>query len=260
MKLKNILSLLVIIYSISCFSQLSGYMGKRFTIGYSNYFFPALVGANATSKEISMNTTHCINVEYVIHNKINFCVGMQFFKTGVLKKSYEYKYLNNQNYYSYEATGSAIYKGNKKPMELNTTNIMLGFKFFKSGFIAPVGKYQKLDVIVLLDKLIYSKDAFVDESRDKGSKNVTLGIGTYDYTTLSIGYTVGRQRVLFNSIILDTGVRFGISPNGIFDSTFGNLGGDYNKSFEEELKQTVNYRIMGAQLFNVHIGIGFLPF
>ena len=93
MKLKLIVFFTIVSYG--CYSQVAGYLGKRFSIGYSNYFMVAGLGpvANAPSKdELSgLNSTHCLNLEYTIQNRTNFCISFQTLKTGVYPtKTYIY--------------------------------------------------------------------------------------------------------------------------------------------------------------------------
>lgn len=225
MKNKIVVSLLLI--SCSVFSQLPGYLGKRLTIGYANYLSPSLFfpSANSTDRfELGLNTTHCINAEYVIKKRTEFCVSAEFFKTGFFRNNYNYQ--------------------DDTPSQLECVNLSLGFKFFRPGFIAPVGKYQKLEAVIISNKA-YN--------------------GRFESRSFAIALTFGRQRVFFNSIIVDTGFRLGVSTNALFNIIIYDVL-DFNSpnattvNYDSELKQDINYRLFGAQLFNFHIGLGFLAF
>jgi hypothetical protein len=253
----SIFSQFIFLYSSA---QVPGYMGKRFSLEYSNYFSPSLLNPTASVSEqgsLGLNTTHCVNAEYSIKMRTNFCLGVQFFKTGVHAGSnYTATYYDN----GYSNTNNVDYKPSSDlPMQLKTTNISLGFKFFRPGFIAPIGKYQKLEFIFLLDKVSYERSAFYLHTSPPS--RINLGAGEYDFKSAAIALTFGRQRVLFNSIIIDSGFRFGVSTNAVFSFIKDDLLDDsYGLPFEDQLKTKVNQRIFAAQLFSFHLGIGFLAF
>jgi len=270
MKYKNIILLLSISCSYSLFGQLAGYMGKRFSIGYSNYMSPAFFSAGSNSYDgFRLNATHCINIEYVRKNKRMLCASFQFLKTGI--NNTDFYYLSSSSGSLYPEYSVAKYKASdKKPIQLTSTNFSIGFKFFRSGFIAPVGKYTKLDFILLVEKIKFQKNAFGNDPAT--SAPIAIGSGVYEYNSFAIALTIGRQRC-FDKIIIDTGIRFGIVPFPIlkeisseinpFDSQSPNTGARYNYN---QYSNTINMeedktaRIMGAQLINFHIGIGFIAF
>ena len=263
--MKHKITISILLFSVLAYAQVPGYMGKRMVVGYSNYMSPSLLypTANSTeSYELGINTTHCINVEYSIKKRTNFCFGVQFFKTGLQRETgFEYNQYDPIYGYSYYGTAN-YYARDKKPMELKTTNISFGFKFFNHGSIAPVGKYQKLEFLLLFDKVKYDRTAFYMGSPIPENKIIgTIGRGEYDFKSFAIALTLGKQRVLFDAITLDTGVRFGISPNAVLNFISDDMFSNYsNSTFENQLKINMNSRILTSQLVNFHIGIGFLAF
>lgn len=260
MKQISIVITLLVALNLNSYAQVPGYMGKRLSIGYSNYLSPSLLNPSATKDrgDLGLNTTHCINLEYTIKKRTDFCFGIQFSKTGMSREiGFTHEGYDNNGYkYVYNSSYSPV---SKMSMQLSTTNICLGFKFFSQGYIAPVGKYKKLDFILLLNKVSYERGGFRNDSPP--AEYVTLGTGANDFRAFAIALTFGRQRVLFNTLLIDTGFRVGISPN-IFISYIKNdvINDQYNLFFEDQLKESVNQRIFAAQLVNFHIGIGFLAF
>ena len=213
--MKNKIVVFLLLISCSVFSQVPGYLGKRFSIGYSNNLFPSLFypSANSTDRyELGVNTTHCIDIEYAIKKRTTFCFSVDFYKTGMAREGgYGYSYNGAYDY------GSAVYRsGDGTPIQLRTTNFSLGFKFFRPGFIAPVGKYQKLEFILLSNKITYDRNSFYDQYYSPGNNLSSFGTGEYDFKSFAIALTFGRQRVLFNSVIIDTGFRLGVSTNAVF--------------------------------------------
>ncbi len=262
--MKNKFLFLSLFCSLASLAQTTvpGYLGKRFSIGYSNYMSPALFQPNANSTDpdggVGFNTVHSIDLEYSIKKRTNFCASVQFYKTGLKTKDYYYSVTDPNSSETYESY--VIYKSSDHtPIMLKTTNISLGFKFFRKGFIAPVGKYQRIDFVLMLDKVAYQRNAFYDDGARVASP---IGTGDYDFRSFAFAYTLGRQRVIANKIILDAGIRFAICPNYLLNFIKNDVFGDYEDRlpFETALKSEVNQRLIGAQLINLHIGISFLAF
>lgn len=243
------------------YSQVAGYMGKRVALGYSNYFMLAGLGPTYESRDVGFNTTHCFNAEVSIKKRTNLCLSFQMMKTGVDDhQNFEYNTIdqfgNSQNYtYRYSSA---------KPMKLVSNNVSIGFKFFGRAYIAPVGKYKKLELLLLLNDLTYDKTAFT------GTDNSTygtvpparsIGTGNYNYKTIAIAYTIGRQRVIADRIVLDFGTRIGIVPAGLIPLTDDLYISLINDQSPENLFKFDTYaRQLRFQLINFHIGIGFLAF
>lgn len=266
--LKKLLFILLI-QSTLVNAQVAGYMGKRLSLGYSNYFSPSLLGRSANSTEDftpGINSTHCVNLEYTLKKKTNFCIGVQFSKMGVIKQSYNYTYtyVDPWNGSSYLMGGTAYYMpSNRLPMQLKTTNISFGFKFFRSGYIAPLGKYNKLEFVVFMNNVTYDRSAFyTSNSRTPEHKITTsMGNGNYDFNSFAVALTFGKQRILFDRIIVDTGIRFALSPNAVVNYMVNDFfGEEYNQTIEDQIKTNTNTRIFTSQVFNFHIGLGFLAF
>ncbi len=265
--MKGKLLIFFFVLNYTCMSQVSGYMGKRFIIGYSNYFMVASQGltANASSTDnfSGVNTTHCLNLEYVIKNKTNFCVSVQTLKTGVYTSKTFSGYTvdefgdNQYYYYSYDPKPFI-------PMQLQNVNVGLGFKFYKQGMLAPIGKYKKLELLLMFSHLTYDRNAFTYYYNSSTGLNGVGGTGDYQFNTFAITFTMGRSRVLFDKIVLDYGLRLGITPAGIF--AYLNSDGDFSFknngeiTFEQSMKQEVNKRLFRDQLINLHIGLSFLAF
>ena len=117
-----------------------------------------------------------------------------------------------------------------------------------------------MEVVVLLEKVNYDYTNFAhpDPNTSEAFLKGTLGTGQYSYKNIAFAYTFGKQRVFYDKIILDYGVRFAYSPalNIITLSS-----GDSNSvSVYNYFKRSSNLRIAYEQLFNIHLGIGFLAF
>jgi hypothetical protein len=251
MKQRILFFLLAISFSSN--AQVSGYLGKRFTAGYDNYFFVTFAGPTnnnsnrTTSSVISLlgiNTVHCVNFEYVIKNRTAICFTLQHFKTGV-------------DYRIHGHYDRAYYTGDmKQPASLNSNNIGVGFKFFRKGYVAPVGKYIKIEFLLLFYKLKYNKDSFELKQNNDFIK-VPEGTGEYDFSNYSVSCTFGKQRILGNKIVLDYGIRIGLKPGfAFFYMQDGNEGNPTKGTWNYDAQ----YRVLRQQFFNFHLGLGFLVF
>lgn len=255
--------------SVSASSQVSGYLGKRLMIGYSNYLAPALYGpganADASSGTIGLNTTHCANLDFVIKTRTVLCLSLQKSNTGVVPSNLTeeiYDGFNTYNFVTYYYSPKPY-----KPMQLSSTNIALGFKFFQSGTIAPVGKYKKLELLFMMNKLTYSNTAFQYYDTYNSSAGLTskkIGKGVYTYKTLAIAYTMGRSRVLFDRVVLDYGLRIGVVPEPIITFVLNDFFDDGSSSSTtllnvgEHYRKDVKGRLFRSQLLNLHIGLSLL--
>ncbi len=261
--------LLLCLSSGYSFAQVSGYLGKRFSIGYSNYFMAAGFGpvANAESNEFltGINSTHCVNMEYTIAKRINFCLSLQTLKTGVNPTKNYQKQISSPDYLP---PLTLTYSPKPYlPMQLRTINIGLGCKFFHFGTLAPIGKYNKLEFLLFLSHLTYDPNNSFQSSASGQSVYTPLNgdAGDYQFKSFALAYTVGRSRVFWDKIVLDYGLRLAIS-NGIFTYMGNALWDDTGNSsygstdITKAMRQDVNKRIFREQLVNFHIGISFLAF
>lgn len=259
--MKNRIAILFVLIAFSGFAQkVPGYLGKRFSIGYAANCSPALLNPNANGDDIGLNLTHELNLEFTIKRRTNLCLMYQFFNTGVGSPSVT---VQGQDPYGYYAEYKYIYRGTK-PFQLHTTCYGIGFKFFRKGTLAPVGKYGKLDLILYFSDLTYEKSNFVKNDVYNGTRELdqSVGSGEYNYKTFGLAYTLGSQRILFNCLVLDYGVRVAVLPAGAltFLAEREELISDTSSDYFSGCRRQTNYRLFGHQFLNVHIGLGFLAF
>ncbi len=245
-----------------------GYMGKHLSLGYSNYFFPSIIGptanAKSTNNSFGINTTHCFNLEYTIMNRTNFCLTFQKSKTGVnpsglTEEFYEPAAFTYQfHVYTYRPEPYL-------PMQMTSTNFGAGFKFFKSGSLAPIGKYYKLELLVMFNQLKYDKNAFeyYDTKTSSSGLYGTVGKGEYKVNSFAIAYSLGRSRVMFDRLLLDCGLRFGVTPVRVISFLIDDFTSDGNNSSfnpEKTFSKDAQNRLFRFQAINFHVGLGFLAF
>jgi hypothetical protein len=261
----------VLFLSISSIAQVPGYLGKRFSVGYSNYFFPRLtlispslnlVDEDKVSTKKKFNSTHCLDLDYVLTPWVSICLGGQFSKMEMVKQASKF-YV--------ERVGDVHYlPSSHQEMQLNTTNLSLAFKFFKERYMNPFGKYRKLEIMIMMNKLKMDENGFFAEmNTQKGLELAPYAVAgdTYKFKSLILAYTIGRQRILFDKLMLDWGIRFGVNYSYISKSVnplemmlAERRGVSDEYTIEKELKEQAIARTMGAQFVNAHVCLRFLAF
>lgn len=255
-RIKRSITLLFICVTQFAMAQVPGYMGKKMVVGYDIYMSPTVAPTYKKQDGIGLNNTQCLNFDYTIKQRVNACVSLQYSKMGVTS-NYGYSYVYNSQYYG-PSNGIAYYRPTDNlPMQMKTYNLSLGFKLFSRNSIAPVGKYIKAEAIVLMNKLTYDPNAFYGSSSGTGEQ-ITLGTGSYSGKRYSLAFTVGRQHILFNKIVLDMGTRVGLFMGGLVG--YLDLQDRSDKTLDEALRIDSGKRLLSNQFINFHIGIGFLAF
>lgn len=249
-------------------AQVSGYMGKRFVIGYSNYFMLGLRGPGPNNSgpmdesSFTINNAHCLNLEFAHKQRKMICLSAQFIRTGIAyDRGGHDNFINGASYREYPYPEGVRYGGSySKPALLTSKNISLGIKYFKSGLIAPVGRYRKLEILMLFETIKYDYRNFYKQvdSEPVNDTLYTLGKGEYKYKNIAIVYTIGKQRILKDKFVLDYGIRFAWSPALNIVTLTGGI--DDSPNIETYYRRQSNLRIAKEQIVNIHIGIGFLAF
>jgi hypothetical protein len=250
-------------------SQPAGYMGKRFAISYSNYFFPGLRGPGpwnagpSDESSFTINRANCLNAEYVLNDKRMICISGQFINTGLAydRESRSEFFLTQHDAFPYP--DQYRYTGNfSKPASLHSRNLSVGIKTFRKGFIAPVGRYRKIEVVLLFEKLRYDYHNFGERDPNAVNENDYIkkdyGAGEYNFRNIAFAYSFGYGRVLADKFVLDYGIRFAYCPALNIVNALSE--GEFTTSAESYFRHESNLRIAKEQLINLHIGIGFLAF
>ena len=122
------------------------------SIVYVVDLLPSVFGPSAKTIETpSLNITHCFNIEYIIKKRTIVCLSEQYFKTGI-SQTPENTLPQSAEYIGNSKMPLAIIKG---------LNSSLGFKFFHSNYIAPVGKYSKIEVLGSFYTVSYDNTKFM---------------------------------------------------------------------------------------------------
>lgn len=247
-------TLVIFLFSVSILvnAQVPGYLGKRCSLTYSVWAHPAIkefsdiFGTNNPNDDLSLNLTQAIALDYIVTKRGALCIGFQYAYLGM-------------GYDDYDSSNEYVYKGKDKfPARLISRGLSLGYKLFPKARIAPVGSYIKWDIVGIFNTLKYSTDGvsqnvFVQSTgwgSTSGYKLVPIAKQTVTKNSwgFSGAFSLGRQRVYADRIIIETGVRFAIAVAGEPIAT------GYGSQFR------VTDRVFYNQLVNLRLGIGFLAF
>ncbi len=258
---KSLFYLLVLLqFNIAAQDLSPGYMGKHAIVSYSNYFFPAFIGPSKDKTYISgykttLNSAHCLNLEYILGKNKSIQFSVQRINTGI-----DYSY--GIDIYQYDSKVTA-----GKPANLKSYNFGLGLKFYGFGKFAPVGVYSKIELLYMHYIVTYNKNAYhyteaIFYPTTTYIEHIGLGKGEYQYNTVAAAYTLGKQRILFDKLVLDYGIRFGVTPD-LFRTFFSSLTDETeidDTKIDQVFWRESEFRLLRQQTFNFHLGIGFLAF
>ena len=281
---KALLYLFLIAAPAAAFAQAPGYMGKKVTVIYNNYFSPALQYPNykGNSGILSFNSRHSFGVDYVRARKRVIGFAVQTLRTrkefegngsGTYIEEYQYSYTVAPNGTKTE-TGkyptSVFVEPGGGDITIKNTNFSLYWKFFGKKYIAPWGNYHRIDLVLMKYKL---KDNFIQGASytvqdyyyyqatgnsEYKNRVVQLPVPASDsrsYSSFMFAYGIGKQRILFDNVIIDLGAQLGL----MFGAAGANNRIHYGTG-SETFKANMQKRINNASWFNINLGIGYLAY
>jgi hypothetical protein len=250
-------------------AQISGYMGKRFSIGYGGNIGYAMFNRNASGSNVfgsntdvdypdrifSFNYKHQAQMEFIVNSSsvlgIQGSYGITQFKPfhqgeGYYYRKYGYDPNHSQNYYTDEFydTGDIYAK-----MKLYTFGVY--FKSFTSK-IAQVGKYNAFKLSMFWYK--------PDLSNLKVSPYITPSYWDYKKSA-AFFFSRGISRIYFNRMIMDYNFEFGVPfliPKIMvsYDSNVITSQTEMKSRIEDRMAN----RLFGNFLFNVNMNVSLLAF
>lgn len=249
--MKKVIALLFIFYSISLTAQLTGYMGKRFSLGYTNLFSPKIGRAYGYESGLEMkgfNASHILDLNYIVHYRKAMCFSFSYLESkisnGIVGR-------DNLRYYNFSDA-----EHNAKSSSLGFS---LGIKLFKRSFLAPLGPYVRWDALLLLNTIKYKSYTYRYPHYNYYNNTNTTELqsfsgGELKSTAFGLAFGFGRQRVFDDKILVDIGLRGAIviSKNNDFNKMYSN--------YDNALNSLAFDRVFMQQFINLRLGIGFLAF
>jgi hypothetical protein len=227
------------------FGQNPGYQGRRVSLNYSFYTFNALNNPNefGHSGILSFNTSHYANIDIALRRKITLGLSFEYIHTG-------FKF---SDMYSVPTLGSDIYARVYSSSVGKMEAYSIGFypRFFFKGNIAPLGTYIKPEIDLIFYKVYPGNPVPTDPPPDCGDPVFS---NQSPYMAYAISLELGQNRILFNRLFIDYGLRLKVLP-GMWGLMQG--GSVSNKSY---LKEVPYSRLGALELFNIKVGLGVLLF
>ena len=233
-KLTLCLFFLFVFFGVS--GQTPGYMGKRFTVGYSNLLSPNFLNFAFDYKLNRAVLTHSLNVNYVISQQREMCISVRYSNRKIRTSSFD------------PAGGY-----NELPdfEKLSTIEYSLGFRRFNKAKFAPLGAYSKWDGQFMMCKMKYKDYLEYVSTGYASSTLVSQPGGSFNLKGFGFSYSRGRQRVFEHKYVVDFGIRGTLMV--IYSS-------DPLDNHESNLSSDVSGSLNLNPIFNAFIGIGFLAF
>jgi hypothetical protein len=157
---KGLLYLFLSITPAAAIAQAPGYMGKKLTVIYNNYFSPAIQYPNyqGNSGLLAFNSRHSLGVDYVRARKRVIGLAVQFLRTRKQLEGAGSQLVNDYQYFYTVSPSGVKTETGKVPTQayvdpgdgyitISNRNIALYWKFFGNKYIAPWGNYHRIDFV-----------------------------------------------------------------------------------------------------------------
>lgn len=243
--MKHLLFIVLLLLSILSCAQVPGYMGKRFILSFTNYAIPAFEYPMARRYGIGLCYTNVLSAEYLVTSRRAIGISAQYVRTGF---DYDNIYYNESDRY---------YKGDPEvPGIVNNLGIALSYKLYGKKRIAPLGNYLKMELLFTKYIVKYNSEEFYYRYYPNYYGNYKelksdAGSGIIAFNGAGVAASVGRQKIFFDKLVLDYGVRASIMIPFVYD---------FDTEIENRIRSTVGFRFFSHQFLNLKLGIGFLAF
>ena len=230
-------------------AQNPGYQGKKLSMNYSFYTINALRFPNEAGNTglLAFNAIHYANLDMAVSKKRSIGVSFQYLHTC-------FRYDNE-----YEIEYTSDWGGSEMTMQthshslgrVESYNIGIYPRFFFRGNISPLGTYLKLELLGINYK-VYPGNP-VPEDKPNGYQPPKFSHDV-SYWNIAFAFGIGQNRIFFNRMFLDYGLRFKIYPDMLSER---DVTAYTNKDY---LKKVPYARLASMELFNIKVGVGVLLF
>jgi len=235
-------------------AQHSGYLGKKFAIGYSGNLGVGLNYKELLTKPFSFQYTNKVGLQYYASNRIGFEASYLFDKFQLPSKY-------NFNFH-YKIQGSPVQTYIYQPEYLSD---LKGYSasviFYDKDYIAPVGTFTKLEII----RLDYSSSDKIQGTMSSLFIEANHKFGTSYYA--NIGF--GKNWILYDKFLLSFDVEIAVNTNiknakGIFLPKYSNShsSGDYISGNKYDIQifynSWVNEYLNNVMFVKYNFGIHYL--
>lgn len=256
--------LLCLLFAFAAAAQVPGYQGKKFSFGYTLGLAPSVRNPNNLGSAslpfgqgrgpvdkfiFSFNAIHNLSADLVLGRRFSICGAFVYYRTKIDASDVYYQVPYSNIYYPY------INYHFKELVQFSAMGFTAGMKFFGSKFIAPFGRYIKLEFSHQNVKAELA-DAVMVNANDP--QDVCQFSPDHWYTPYSaISLAMGKQRIIANKLVVDFGLK-GSLPLNRTTVAFG-AGNDYSNlsTFVTDMSL---YRANCLNYVSVYLGFNFLAF
>lgn len=241
---------IILLVSILCaqitVAQNPGYQGRRFSLNYNLNFFNALNNPNAAGQSgwFSFNTAHYGMLDATVSKRISLGVSFRYLRTAFkFDESFEVPVIEQYSMTSKNVTSSSI-------GVTESYSVGIYGRFFFRGNIAPLGTYWKPGIDLVFYKVYpgHPEPRFCESCAEPYFRNWS------PYKTLALSLELGQNRILFDRLFIDYGVRLALYP------FLGPSSQNTTVDNDTYLKVVPLKRIAAHDFFNVKLGVGVLLF
>jgi hypothetical protein len=233
------------------FAQIPGYQGMRFSLMYNIGVSPALRGALQNYYPV---LHHNVSAEYVVGRRKS--IGIRYCRTD-LKSNYEGQSAVFADNYQYDQT----YIGNKlssSSTKFNSNAISVYAKFFNGrGTLAPRGGYLIAGLSYFYSVAQVPNYATIDYTTVSTPARIDIYKKTRHDVGLMLG--IGTNVMVIRRLFVNVGFEFNI-PLNTLPWIIDYSGGGSFVEFNDEMKNIAVRNSLAANVMQLHVGLGFLPF
>ncbi|MES2763541.1 MAG: hypothetical protein V4677_15105 [Bacteroidota bacterium] len=273
---KYIYPIVLIFVCSTLFSQSTGYMGKRFVLGYGLNVSPAVFGATANNRTLignngsaetgvlAFNAIHEGFLEFAASSKWMISFSTRYYKTNYDNGRLIDNFNNTNNFSIIDDKPNGYYT-------LRGLTYTLYFKYFGSRYVAPWGRYVMFGPTLNTVKTTYdpsvmnmtarSYDEFYNFRKD--TLFSSFGPKEQEFKGFNLMFGFGRTRIIANRITLDYGcnIHFFSVLSAMSDLVFdGPVYSTEAVNSQNYIESTVKSRVRGINRFNVFLKVGVLLF
>jgi len=263
--MKMLLSAFIVLCMITASAQVPGYKGRHMALHVETAISPALNGDYlsddadhlSTANTVGINTRLIIAADYTVSKSVSLGFSGQYLPTMIPYAYYAVELPENPSEIEY-----AGYLGDVDIDAYFGSAFIKLYSFGRSGAIAPVGKYHKIEIAYGYAKASTGGYVEVNEPHDSphGRPDIALDAFedlNYEYAEgiLAVMYSYGKETVYFDRLIGNINMQIG----AVLWEYLGNLKGNFGTT-EYEFQSDLIGRIGGAYFLNLTLGIGYFVF
>lgn len=251
-------------------------MGKRLHAGYELSVIPSVLGPNRKEKTMlneradqldlqhsffGLSAKNTVYIDYVTSRRASVGGSASYYQTKVV---FRRPVIDTMNFSGYNYSNSKKIVdslGNLSKGTIKCLSFNFYIKRFNKKLIAPFGAYRKYELFMLTYKTIYRVKDF-NRRYDPSApwKGTYVGDGENTNLNLGIAFSVGKQRIFYDRLVLNYSLRAAYVFGTILSSGDSSQPVTNRSPVNETryIKTSSTLRLAAREMINVTIGLGYL--